>query len=157
MMKRPFGLALVLGLLTTPGFGVQRRKVIIDEDAAGPGGSNLQAIMTVVQSPAAETLGIAVVSGDQWRDEELAHTLRLLEIVGRTDIPVLPGAVFPLIHTREQALLDEALFGKIIYMGAWDPRWWHDPFVVPAAAVPEGMPTTKPAGEDAAHFMLRMA
>jgi purine nucleosidase len=156
IMKRFVCLALMLGLLTTQGFGQQRWKVIIDEDAAGPGGSNLQAIMTVVQSPGVETLGIAVVSGDQWRDEELAHTLRLLEIVGRTDIPVLPGAVFPLIHTREQALLDEPLFGKINYMGAWDPRWWHEPFVVPAAAVPEGMPTTKPANEDAAHFMLRM-
>ena len=37
-----------------------------------------------------------MVSGDQWRDEEVAHTLRLLEIIGRTDIPVVPGAVFPL-------------------------------------------------------------
>jgi len=149
-------LILMLGLLTIPAYGQRRRKVIIDEDAAGPGGSNLQAIMTVVQSPGIETLGIAVVSGDQWRDEELTHILRLLEVVGRTDIPVLPGAVFPLVHTREQALLDEALFGKINYMGAWDPRWWHEPFVVPSAAVPEGMPTTKPASEDAAHFMLRM-
>ena len=149
-------LILMLGLLTIPAYGQRRRKVIIDEDAAGPGGSNLQAIMTVVQSPGIETLGIAVVSGDQWRDEELTHILRLLEVVGRTDIPVLPGAVFPLVHTREHALLDEALFGKINYMGAWDPRWWHEPFVVPSAAVPEGMPTTKPASEDAAHFMVRM-
>ena len=116
----------------------------------------MQAIMTLVQSPAVETLGIAVVSGDQWRDEELAHLLRLLEIVGRTDIPVLPGAVFPLVHTREQALLDEQLYGKINYMGAWDPHWWHEPFVVPASAVPEGLPTAKPSGEDAAHFMIRM-
>ena len=40
-----------------------------------------------------ETLGIAVVSGDRWRDEELAYTLRLLEIIGRTDIPVAGGSV----------------------------------------------------------------
>ena len=55
-------LILMLGLLTIPAYGQRRRKVIIDEDAAGPGGSNLQAIMTVVQSPGIETLGIAVVS-----------------------------------------------------------------------------------------------
>jgi hypothetical protein len=61
-------LILVPGLLTTLAFGQQRRKVIIDEDAAGPGGSNLQAIMTLVQSLGVDTLGIAVVSGDQWRD-----------------------------------------------------------------------------------------
>ena len=36
-----------------------------------------------------------MVSGNQWRDEEVAHTLRLLEIIGRTDIPVVPGRRFP--------------------------------------------------------------
>ena len=147
---------MVLGSLALPAFGQQRRKVIIDQDAAGPGGSNLQAIMVLVQSPEVEPLGIAVVSGDEWRDEELAHTLRLLEIVGRTEIPVLPGAVFPLVHTREQALLDEQVYGKINYMGAWDRRWWHEPFVVPPASVPEGLPAARPSSEDAAHFMIRM-
>jgi inosine-uridine nucleoside N-ribohydrolase len=112
--------------------------------------------MTLVQSPAVETLGIAVVTGDAWRDEELAHTLRLLELVGRTDIPVLPGAAYPLVHTREQALLDETIYGKINYMGAWDARWWHKPFVVPPSSVPEGLPSAKPSAEDAAHFMVRM-
>jgi len=156
--RSSFIIFLFLLVLLQPAASAQaRRKVIVDEDAAGPGGSNLQAIMTLVQSPAVETLGIAVVTGDQWRDEELAHTLRLLEIVGRTDIPVLPGAVFPLVHTREQALLDEQLYGKINYMGAWDPHGWHEPFAVPPSAVPEGMPTAKPSSEDAAHFMIRMA
>ena len=112
--------------------------------------------MLLVQSPEVEPLGIAVVSGDQWRDEEVAHTSRLLEIAGRTDIPVLPGAVFPLIHTREGALLDEQRYGKINYMGAWDRRWWHEPFLVPPALLQEGLPTVKARSEDAAHFMLRM-
>ncbi len=35
-----------------------------------------------------------------------------------------------------------------------DDRWWHEPFVVPT--LPEGQPTTKPADEDAAHFLIRM-
>src|ERR1700729_4600006 len=80
-----------------------RRKVIINEDCSGPGGSNLQTLLTLIQSPQVEVLGITVVSGDQWRDEELAHTLRLLEIIGRTDIPVLSGAAFPLLRTRKEA------------------------------------------------------
>src|SRR5579862_1127095 len=143
-------------LLAAPAFAQQRRKVIVDQDAAGPGGSNLQAIMLLVKSPVVETLGIGVVSGDAWRDEELVHVMRALELEGRTDIPVLPGAAFPLVHTREQALLDEKLFGEINYMGAWDPRWWHEPFALPAEKFPEGMPHTKPSVEDAAHFMIRM-
>jgi inosine-uridine nucleoside N-ribohydrolase len=45
-------------------------------------------------------------------------------------------------------------YGKVAYAGAWDDRWWHEPFVVPA--LPEGPPTTKPFDEDAAHFLVRM-
>jgi len=149
-----FGFSILV--IANPALAQARRKVIIDQDASGPGGSNLQAIMTLVQSPQAETLGICIVTGDAWRDEELVHTLRLLEIVGRTDIPVLPGAQFPLMHTREEAVLEQQLYGKVNYMGAWDARWWHAPFEVPAERVPEGMPSTKPSGEDAAHFMVRM-
>jgi purine nucleosidase len=42
----------------------------------------------------------------------------------------------------------------VAYAGAWDERWWHEPFVVPA--LPEGQPATKPSDEDAAHFLVRM-
>jgi inosine-uridine nucleoside N-ribohydrolase len=132
----------------------QRRKVIINEDFSGPGGSNLQTLLVLVQSPQVEVLGATVVSGDQWRDEEVAHTLRLLEIIGRTDIPVVPGAVFPLVRRREETQLWQDVYGKVAYAGAWDDRWWHLPLVVPP--LPEGQPTTKPADEDAAHFLIRM-
>ncbi len=132
----------------------QRRKVVINEDCSGPGGSNLQTLLVMIQSPQVEVLGITVVSGDQWRDEEGAHTLRLLEIIGRTDIPVVHGAVFPLVRRREETQLWQERYGKVAYAGAWDDRWWHEPFVVPA--LPEGQPTTKPSDEDAAHFLIRM-
>lgn len=57
----------------------------------------MQTLALLTQSPQVEVLGITVVSGNQWHDEEVAHTLRLLEIVGRTDIPVVPGAALPLV------------------------------------------------------------
>ena len=154
MVKRWLHLVSLVVLLAAQAWSQVRRKVIIDEDCAGPGGSNLQAMMTFIQSPQVEPLGVAVVTGDQWRDEEMAHTLRLLEIVGRPDIPVLPGAAFPLVHTREETEVWEKLYGKINYLGAWDPRWWHEPFVVPP--LPEGQPTIRPSSEDAARFMIRM-
>jgi len=143
-------------LLATSSFGwaQQRRKVIINEDCSGPGGSNMQTLLVMIQSPQVEVLGITVVSGDSWRDEEVAHTLRLLEIIGRTDIPVVPGAVFPLVRSREQTQLWQQRYGKVAYAGAWDDRWWHEPFVIPT--LPEGQPATKPSSEDAAHFMIRM-
>ncbi len=131
-----------------------RRKIIINEDCSGPGGSNVQTLALLIQSRHVEVLGITVVSGDQWRDEEVAHTLRLLEIMGRTDIPVMSGAVFPLVRTREDTLLWQEQYGKVAYAGAWDERWWHEPFVVPP--LPEGQPSTHASTEDAAHFLIGM-
>ncbi len=131
-----------------------RRKIIINEDCSGPGGSNMQTLALLIQSPQVDVLGITVVSGDAWRDEEVAHTLRLLEIMGRTDIAVVPGATFPLVRTRAESQMWQQRYGKVAYAGAWDDRWWHEPFMVPA--LPEGPPTTKPSDEDAAHFLIRM-
>jgi inosine-uridine nucleoside N-ribohydrolase len=117
-------------------------------------------MLLLIQSPKVDVLGLTIVSGDQWRDEEVAHSLRLLELVGRTDIPVVPGAVFPLLNSKEEIARWEKLHGKVPYKGAWNERSefikrdYTGPFVVPD--LPEGKPTTKPANEDAAHFLVRM-
>jgi inosine-uridine nucleoside N-ribohydrolase len=155
MMKPGRVCSAITFLLLTVSFGwaQQRRKVIVNEDCSGPGGSNLQTLLMMIQSPQVEVLGITVVSGDQWRDEEVAHTLRLLEIIGRSDIPVVPGAVFPLVRRRDEAQFWQERYGKVAYAGAWDERWWHEPLAIPA--LPEGTPTTKPADDDAAHFLIR--
>lgn len=131
-----------------------RRKVIINEDCSGPGGSNIQTLLLLLQAPSVEVLGITVVSGDQWRDEEVAHTLRLLEIIGRTDVPVFLGASAPLVNTRELAQLWQERYGKLAYAGAWDQRWYHEATVIPT--MPEGEPKIKASTESAIHFLIRM-
>lgn len=146
-------LVACLALISTFAGAQQRRKVIINQDCSGPGGSNMQTLLTLIQSPQVEVLGITVVSGNQWRDEEVAHTLRLLEIIGRTDIPVMAGAVYPLVRRREESELWQQRYGKVAFAGAWDERWWHEASVIPP--MPEGQPTTKPANEDAIHFLIR--
>ena len=105
MTNPKYQLAIVSLIVLTTAFSSaqSRRKVIINEDSSGPGGSNIQTLLMMIQSPQVEVLGITVVSGDQWRDDEVAHTLRMLELIGRTDIPVVPGAAFPLLRTREEA------------------------------------------------------
>jgi len=85
------------------------------QDCSGPGGSNMQTLLLLIQSPEVEVLGITVVSGNQWRDEEVAHTLRLLEIIGRTDIPVVPGAVFPSVRRHEETQLWQRRYGKVAF------------------------------------------
>ncbi|HSY32753.1 MAG TPA: nucleoside hydrolase [Verrucomicrobiae bacterium] len=135
----------------------EQRKVIIDQDCAGPGGTDMQSILALVNSPDAEVLGITVLTGDAWRDEEVLHTLRLLEIIGRRDIPVVPGAVFPLVNSKEYIAKWETLYGKVVYQGAWNHSKHnpvHGPYENPP--MPEGTPTTKPSSEDAARFMVRL-
>ena len=126
--------------------------VIIDQDAMGPATSDLQSVLMLIQDPGVQVLGITVVSGDGWRDEEVAHALRLLELIGRTDIPVVAGAVYPLLNSQAATKRWEGLYGRLVYKGAWNEPG-HAPDFVPALV--EGAPTSKPAGEDAAHFMIR--
>src|SRR5271154_7329977 len=113
-------LTLLLVVAIFPASAQSRRKIIINQDCSGPGGSNMQTLLLLIQSPQVDVLGITVVSGNQWRDEEVAHTLRLLEIIGRTDIPVLKGAAFPLLRTRKEAQQWQENYGKVSYAGAWD-------------------------------------
>ncbi len=148
-------LAFTLFLLAGAGVAQEKRYVAIDQDAAGPGGTDMMSILVLLQSPQVQTLGITVVTGDQWRDEEVAHTLRLLELVGRADIPVAPGAMYPLVRTQAETKLWEQQYGKVTYQGAWTRRESnHDPAAVPAMA--EGKPSKLPLNEDAAHFLVRM-
>jgi purine nucleosidase len=148
---------LVLTLVCTPLLAAQdKRKVIIDQDAAGPGGTDMQAILAIINSPETNVLGITVLTGDAWRDEEVLHTLRLLEIIGRTDIPVVPGAAFPLVSGKEYIQKWETMHGKLVYQGAWNYAKGyavHGPYDIPP--MPEGKPTIKAASEDAAHFLVR--
>jgi purine nucleosidase len=151
---------LVTAALTGPATAAERRKVIIDQDAfEGPG---LQPILMLLQDPTIEVLGITTVSGDGWQPEETAATLRMLELVGRTDIPVVAGATFPLVNSQERTRRREALYGALPYKGAWMDSWPayntmkrrepHAPEIVPPMA--EGNPKTKPAPISAAEFLL---
>jgi inosine-uridine nucleoside N-ribohydrolase len=137
------------------------RLVIFDNDFFGPASTDLQAAALLLNSAEVKTLGLTVVTGDGWRDEEVAHTLRLLEIIGRTDVPVVPGAVFPLVNTKARQEAWEKSFGTIPWKGAWnDPKEGlfpnykpHGPFDVPS--LDEGEPAIKASQEIAAEFMIR--
>ena len=144
---------------------VEKIKVIVDQDARGPGTSDMQAILVFLQSNAFEVLGITTVSGDQWVREETQHVLRLLEIAGRTDVPVIQGAEYPLLNSKEETERWEALYGKIEYKGCWTERFaagrslifehfYHPPEVVPP--LPEGAPQIKVHPGTAAQFMVEM-
>jgi inosine-uridine nucleoside N-ribohydrolase len=144
----------------------QKIKIIVDQDARGPATTDMQSILIFLQSDKFDVLGITTVSGDQWVKEETLHALRLVEIAGRTDVPVVQGAELPLLNSREESERWESLYGKFRYKGCWSDfskrpgnvppafrEGYHAPDVVPELV--EGMPRLKPLPETAAHFIIR--
>jgi inosine-uridine nucleoside N-ribohydrolase len=118
-----------------------------------------------LQSEKFEVLGITTVSGDQWVKEETQHVLRLLEIARCTDVPVIAGAEFPLLNSKEETERWEAMYGKFEYKGAWTDKFkanrsivfempYHDPGIVPP--MPEGEPHIEAAEGTASEFIIKM-
>jgi purine nucleosidase len=142
----------------------QKIKVIVDQDARGPGTSDMQAILVFLQSEKFDVLGITTVSGDQWAKEETQHTLRLLEVAARTDVPVIEGAIYPLLNSKEESERWEAMYGKLEYKGCWTDfeanrstkyrEPYHEPDTVPA--MQEGEPHIKAQPGTAAEFIVQM-
>src|SRR6202453_190572 len=88
-----------------------RRKVIYDQDNSGPFSTDILGTLMILQAENIDLLGITLVTGDAWMKQEMAFTLRLLEIMGRTDIPVYAGAEFPMLNTKEEWQLRQQLYG----------------------------------------------
>jgi pyrimidine-specific ribonucleoside hydrolase len=71
------------------------RRIIIDTD---PGIDDAMAIVLALRSPELKVEAITPVAGNVPLDLTLPNALRLLEIAGRTDIPVAAGASHPLVR-----------------------------------------------------------
>jgi inosine-uridine nucleoside N-ribohydrolase len=76
---------------------VSTTKILLDCD---PGHDDAIALLLALASPELELLGVTTVAGNQTLEKTTANAIRLLEFVGRTDIPVAAGADRPLV--REQ-------------------------------------------------------
>jgi pyrimidine-specific ribonucleoside hydrolase len=74
--------------------------IVIDCD---PGHDDAIAILLALASPEVELRGITTVAGNQTLDKTTRNALRVLELVGRTDIPVAAGAAAPLKRTLRVA------------------------------------------------------
>ncbi|WP_343617001.1 nucleoside hydrolase [Novosphingobium sp.] len=152
-------LALVATCLGLPAQADEaRRRVIIDDDGFGL----LQ--MMLLGAKDVEVLGLTSVSGDIWANRVTAKDLRGLELMGRSDVPVVQGATDPLLNSEVLTTRWEALYGKLTWKGAW-MKQWVEPTVQAAPAyhgpddpvdLPEGNPRTKPLDEVAANFLIRM-
>jgi inosine-uridine nucleoside N-ribohydrolase len=67
--------------------------VLIDCD---PGQDDALALLLALASPELDVVGVSAVAGNQTLDKTTTNALRVLELAGRTDIPVAAGADGPL-------------------------------------------------------------
>ena len=79
-------------LASAPG---KPRRIIIDTD---PGIDDALAIFLALRSPELKVEAITPVAGNVPLDLTLPNALRLVEIAGRTDVPVAAGASHPLVR-----------------------------------------------------------
>jgi inosine-uridine nucleoside N-ribohydrolase len=74
--------------------------IILDCD---PGHDDAIAILLAVASPELDLRAVTTVSGNQTLDKTTNNALRVLELAGRTDIPVYAGADAPFVRKRDVA------------------------------------------------------
>src|SRR2546423_8159208 len=107
--------------------------IVIDCD---PGHDDAIAILLALASPEVELRGISTVAGNQTLDKTTRNALKVLELAGRTDIPVVAGADGPLrreLRTAANVHGESGLDGPDL---------------------PE--PTTKPVEAEAADFLAEL-
>jgi inosine-uridine nucleoside N-ribohydrolase len=74
--------------------------IILDCD---PGHDDAIALLLAVASPELDLKAVTTVSGNQTLDKTTNNALRVLELAGRTDIPVYAGADAPFVRERDVA------------------------------------------------------
>jgi inosine-uridine nucleoside N-ribohydrolase len=74
--------------------------ILLDCD---PGHDDAIALLLALASPEVELLGVTTVSGNQTLEKTTANAIRVLEFVGRDDVPVAAGADRPLVRERSVA------------------------------------------------------
>lgn len=111
----------------------EKHRIIIDTD---PGVDDAFALLLAMRSPELKVEAVTAVAGNVPLDITLPNALRLVEIAGRTDIPVAAGASSPLIRELVTAAYAHGNNGL--------------------AGVDFPAPTLKPVGEPAADLICRV-
>jgi len=142
----------------TPQKSGTKRKVIYDQDAYGPFGTDILGTLMMLQADNIDLLGVTLVTGDAWMKQEMAYTLRLLEMMGRTEIPVYAGAEFPMLNTKQEWQLRQQLYGGH-RLDPWMGAFNHangGPDEIQALEPPYNrFANVKPQQEHAARFLIR--
>ena len=148
------GMVLMLALFLNFDATAQE-KVILDSDMVTLFDDGVAMIM-LANHPGIDLLGVTVVAGNTWVPEGVAYGIRQLELLNRTDIPVVAGARFPLRANRLETMeAERQLFGIGIsdYAGAFrrpEPASYTDVYSERFGS----RPTMKPIEQHAVNFLI---
>jgi len=117
-----------------------QHKVVFDTDFVVPPQDDGFALILALNSPEIQILGITTVAGNDSRERATSDVLRVLEIAGRTDIPVYNGANMPLVHEKSE------------FATKTHGRWWSDD---PPPAPPGGFARKQAEAMSAADFIVK--
>ena len=78
-------------------YAVMATPILLDCD---PGHDDAIALLLALASPEVELLGVTTVAGNQTFEKTTDNAIRVLELVGRGDVPVALGSQRPLVRER---------------------------------------------------------
>ena len=116
--------------------------VLIDCD---PGQDDALALLLALGSPELDVVGVTAVAGNQTLEKTTANALRVLELAGRTDIPVAAGADGPLageLVVAADAHGETGLDGVALPPPSTDPAPEHAQEFLAATLAASGEPVT---------------
>ena len=137
-----------------------KKKLIYDQDHRGPLSTDTVATLMLLQADNIDLLGICTVTCDMWAKQETAYALRLLELMGRTEVPVFMGAQEPLLNTKAEAQMRYQMFGSRTlgnegYLGCFAKDGGSRDEVEPLPLPYGRFAQIKPQPEPAADFIIR--
>ncbi len=121
--------------------------IILDCD---PGHDDAIALFLALASPQLEVLGVTTVAGNQTLDKTTANAIRLLDAVGRAEIPVAAGADRPFVRDQYVAAYvhgESGLDGPDLPPPSREPHARHAvDFIAETLAAAERPVTVVPVG-----------
>lgn len=126
-------------LFTIPLLAAPPQKIIFDTDFVMPPQDDAMALIFALNCPELQILGITTVAGNKNVETATADALKVLEVAGRTEIPVFKGAARPLVHEKDD-------FATRTHGG-----WWSDE---PAPEPPGGFAKKKAESRSAVDFIV---
>ncbi|HTP31542.1 MAG TPA: nucleoside hydrolase [Candidatus Acidoferrales bacterium] len=137
-----------LALLCSSSWAAGRETIIFDTDS-GLFGDDGAALVMLLRSPTQVAIqGITVVPGNVWALQGAEYMFHILDLLKRPQVPVLTGAIEPLVHTAAMAREAERRWGVHSYMGAFTQ---HPLSVIPATGAKL---TGRKARHDAVAFLI---